>query len=425
MTFQPPSKSLTPRDYQFISLVLVAFIAISFGLVRFNLKFQGRGGDFFVEWAGLHSFVVDKVEPYSWDVASRVQSLVYGRPALLGDQPYILTTPFHLLLLYFPFAIISDPGLARAMFVYALELALAAFLILGMRLSGWNPSALQIIMFLMVGLFNFYSAEAVLDASPVLLLGLVYLGIVVSLEKGLDELAGALIAVSLYYWEVGAPFLLLIILRVVNQRRIRVFAGIGMVTVILLTISFLLYPGWVIPYLRAGMNNFRFLFGYDTFYVFSRLWPAYGRYFSRIFVAFLLVMVVYEWSLAAYADERRYHWAISLALSVTPLLGLRTNLQNLAILLFSLAYIFGIIQDRWKRKGDWLVVIIMLAVLGIPWALTWLSVKGYVFLAREILFLFLPLTCIIGLYWIRWWVHRPPRLWAELVRENKPDLHNE
>ena len=28
MTFQPPSKSLTPRDYQFIALVTIVFLEI-------------------------------------------------------------------------------------------------------------------------------------------------------------------------------------------------------------------------------------------------------------------------------------------------------------------------------------------------------------------------------------------------------------
>jgi hypothetical protein len=35
--------------------------------------------------------------------------------------------------------------------------------------------------------------------------------------------------------------------------------------------------------------------------------------------------------------------------------------------------------------------------------------------AQEIIFLFLPLSTLIGLYWIRWWAIRPPRILSDLV----------
>ena len=50
-----------------------------------------------------------------------------------------------------------------------------------------------------------------MEASPVLLLGLIYAGILFALRAEQDELAGALMAVSLYYWEVGGPFLILVV----------------------------------------------------------------------------------------------------------------------------------------------------------------------------------------------------------------------
>ena len=50
---------------------------------------------------------------------------------------------------------------------------------------------------------------AIQEASPVLILGLLYSGILFTLREDMDELTGALLAFSLYYWEVGAPFLFL------------------------------------------------------------------------------------------------------------------------------------------------------------------------------------------------------------------------
>ncbi|MDO8753127.1 MAG: hypothetical protein Q7J80_04465, partial [Anaerolineales bacterium] len=102
MTFQPPSKSLTPRDYLFIALVVTIVMIVSAALVAVNLTFTGGGGDFYVHWMAGRAFLFDKIDPYTSQIPLRVQELVYAGSAQAGDEPYILDTPFHLLLLYFP-----------------------------------------------------------------------------------------------------------------------------------------------------------------------------------------------------------------------------------------------------------------------------------------------------------------------------------
>ena len=64
MTFQPPSKSLTPRDYQFIALVTILFLAVSAALVYVNLTLT-NGGDFYVNWVASRGFIFERIDPYS------------------------------------------------------------------------------------------------------------------------------------------------------------------------------------------------------------------------------------------------------------------------------------------------------------------------------------------------------------------------
>ena len=56
------------------------------------------------------------------------------------------------------------------------------------------------------------------------------IGLLQQVRAEQDELAGALMAVSLYYWEVGGPFLILVAWWAYRERRRRVFAGLGMIT---------------------------------------------------------------------------------------------------------------------------------------------------------------------------------------------------
>ncbi|MBE0683844.1 MAG: hypothetical protein IH589_18215 [Anaerolineales bacterium] len=415
MTFQPPSKSLTPRDYQFITLVAILFLIVSAALVSANLTLKHGGGDFYVHWVASRGFIFEKTDPYSGQIPARVQELVYGDAAKPGNEPYILDTPFHLLLLYFPFSLLSDPQLARAIYTLILELALFALALLSLRLTDWEVPRYFWILFLLYCVFNFYTFQAILSASPVILLGLAYAGILLALKNDQDELAGALTAVSLYYWEVGGLFLLLISWRAYREGRGRFFAGLGMLTIVLAAISFLLYPNWIIPYLRAGMNNLRADFGFSTHEVFRYFFSAQSNLIAWIFIGSLVIALGYEWSTALTADSRKFYWTACLSLAASPLLGFRTEMEHLAILVIPLAFIFSIVQDRWQRIGNGLAIMILLVGFFAPWAVFFLGLPRLGRTAEEILFLFLPLFTVLGLYWIRWWAIRPPRVWADLA----------
>lgn len=413
MNFQPPSRSLTPRDYQFIALAAILFLAVSAGLVYANLALPKGGGEFFIHWAGARAYFFEQTDPYGDIVPARVQELVYDDAPRAGDEPYILDTPFHLLLLYFPFSLLSDPQLARAMFTLLLELALFALALLSLRLTDWEAPRYFVVLFIVFCVFNFYAIQAVYEASPVLLLGLIYAWILRALRAGQDEIVGALTAVSVYYWEVGLPFLALIAWRCYKEGRVRVLAGFFMLSFLLVAISFLLYANWIIPYLRAGMNNLRADFGFSVRAVFVEIFPSHGGLLGWVFIVVLVVAVVYEMSAAQQADFRRFYWAACLSLAATPLLGFRTEMEHLAVLVIPLALVLAVAHDRWHRAGGGLVILLLFVVFFLPWAGVFFSI-----FSQEVVFLFLPLFTVVGLYWVRWWALRPPKLWADLARQN-------
>jgi len=415
-SFQPPSKSLTPRDYQFIALVIFAFLAICAALVSANLTLKG-GGDFYVQWVGARAFLFDKIDPYSGEIPVRVQQLVYGNSAKAGDEPYILDTPFQILPLYYPFAFLSDPTIARALFTLILELALFALAILSLLLTEWQTPRIFAILFIFFAVFNFYTFQAIYEASPVLMLGLLYIGILFAYRAEMDELAGALMAFSLYYWEVGAPFLILVFLRVYYEKRNRVFAGFFMLSFIMFFVSFLSYPNWIIPFLRATSNNLRADFGFNVRSILLDFFPAQGKALGWILTIGIFLILGYEWSSARSGDFRRFYWASCLSLAAAPLLGFRTEMEHLVVLIIPLALIFAIVHDRWHKFGDGLTALLMLVIFILPWILYLFAVTRFGTIVRELIFLFLPLSTLIGLYWIRWWAIRPPRIFSDFAKQ--------
>jgi hypothetical protein len=418
-SFKPPSKSLSPREIRLLAFAVIGVVVLSAGLAWVNRALGealGGGGEFYTIWIGGRAFLFDKVDPYSGYVPAHVQELVYGKVTGRGDEPYILDVPFYLLLLFFPFSAFSDPALARALFTVLLELALFASIYLSLRLTDWTPARLFTAVFIIVSLLNFYVYQAILDSTPVLLLGLAYGCILLAMQAGRDEWIGALIALTFFYWEVGGPLLLLVLSRILNERRTGVLAGFGMLTFILMTASLLWYPGWIIPFLRATVNNLRADFGFSTSQFFNHIWPGGGTAIAWGLTALLVLVLGLEWSAARGADFRRFYWTACLTLAATPLLGFRTEMENLSVLLLPLAFVFAVAYQRWHRIGHGLVVLLSFLVVGIPWVLDTLGRERFGSFARDLVFIFLPVSTILGLYWIRWWAILKPHTWLDRAR---------
>jgi len=418
MNFQPPSKSLTPRDRLFIALVGLLIIIASVGLYSVNRSLPNGGGEFLHHWVGARSFAFERSDPYSAHVPDTAQKLVYGRMAVSGEEPYILDTPFHLLLLYFPFSLLADPQTARAIYTVILEWALFALVYLSLRLTEWTAPRWFSILFFLAASLNFYTYQSILEASPILLLGLLYAGILLALRNEQDELTGALLALSLYFWEAGLPLLVLVIWYCYKRGYTRVFAGFGMLSFILLVISFLLYPGWLIPYLRAGMNNLRADYGFTIISAFTKLFPAYGIYLGWGILILLIFALGYEWNTVQRADQRRFYWVACLSIAAAPLLGFRTEMDNLSVLIIPLAFFFSVVYDRWRSIANFLIFILLMLIFLVPWTLYLFIPPQFELISQNALFLFFPLFTVLGLYWIRWWAIRPPRVWADAVTRN-------
>ena len=419
MNFQPPSKSLTTRDYIFITVVVLLFIAVSTGLWFANQALPTGGGEFLRHWAGARAFAFQTIDPYSAYVPDVVQKLVYDGKAVSGEDPYILDTPFQLLLLYFPFSLFSDPLIARGVYTLILEWALFALAILSLRLTGWEAPLWFTVLFFLVSVLNFYSFQAITDASPVLILGVFYVGILLALRYEQDEMAGALLALSLYFWEAGLPFLLLIAWLSYKQARARFWAGFFMISTVLLAVSFLLYSNWVIAYLRAGMNALRADFGFSIITVLNSLIPSYGKYIAWGVIILFVIALGYEWNAALFGDERRFYWVACLSIAVAPLLGFRTEFENLSVLIIPLAFLLAVIYDRWSRIGALLTFLLLLLLFFLPWALYLFASTPFQPIANEIIYLLFPVFTVLGLYWIRWWAIRPPRVWADALTRSK------
>ncbi len=419
MSFQEFLKApnrLTPRETGFLILAGIIAVLALYGLAAGNSYLAGKlpdGGEFHLLRIGGRSFLFDRIEPYSGSIPARVQNQVYGRAATPGEDAYILDIPFHLLMLFFPLALFPDATVARAFWMALSEIALAGSIYFIFRLMD------RLIPFIFIGLIaiasfsSYYAYHAFLEGTVTIFLGLAYAGILLSLRAGIDELSGALLVLSAFQWEIGGLFLLFIVLWVFWERRWRVFAGAAMLSFILLALSFFWYPGWVLPFLRAAWNGLRVGSGFSTHEILLRQWPGYGSVLGWVLTVILIVALGYEWQAARGKGFNRFVWVSGLTLALTPLLGQRVEMDQLVPLTFPIIVIIVLARERWQRLGNGVALLLLIFFFATPWLLFTQGLPQGIQLQEELLYLFWPVFAVIGLYWIRWWMLRPPRTWLD------------
>ncbi len=167
----------------------------------------------------------------------------------------MLNDPFYIVLLYTPLALISDFTVARGVWMLLSETALIGIVVLSLRLSEWEPPRWLYIFLVGFALFGYFSLQSLISNSPAIFLTFLYLAILLALRSYSDELAGALLFLVAYQWEVGGLLFLYLLILVLANRRWNVLTGFGMSLFLALVVSLLIYSGWGLPYIRAVLSD--------------------------------------------------------------------------------------------------------------------------------------------------------------------------
>jgi hypothetical protein len=407
-------KWLSIEEIRFLILLLIFILA----LLALNLYLARTlpGGEWlYLRWSGARAFLIEKIEPYGTEISQRVQDAVYGRVATENEYPYVLNDPFHIVLLYAPLALFSDFKLARAIWMLLSEAALVGIILQAINLSEWQPPRWLYILLISLGLFSYFSLQALVSSSTTIFLTFLYLAIILALRAYSDELAGALLFLVAYQWEVGALFFLYILVLVFANRRWGVLTGFGMSLVIALVISFLTYPGWGLPYIRAVLSDW-FRGANINLNSIAAAWFPDSRFSVGAITSIVVGVIVFiEMVSSTQSHFRRIVWTACLSLAATPLLGFAIFPSNHVALIPALILILALVWERWTRQRAFATLLVLgIAVLvpfGIYFRGTLLSDRLY----SDLLSVLPPVATIIALYWMRWWVLHPPRTWSDQI----------
>jgi hypothetical protein len=218
-----------------------------------------------------------------------------------------------------------------------------------------------------------------------------------------------------YQWEVGGLFFLFILVFVFANRRWNVLAGFGMSLFILMIVSFLVNPGWGLPYIRAVLSDWYRGVNLSFGYILSTWFPDSRFSIGGIISIILGIILFLEWLGSVEAHFRRVVWTASLSLAATPLIGFAIFPSNHVVLILPFILILALAWERWRRRRVLSTLLILLLALFIPFGSYLQTVYVYNPFYSELLAVLPPLAAILGLYWMRWWVLRSPRTWIDQV----------
>ena len=415
MAFQDIRKSrkfLTPADLGFICgalILLVGLLALNIYLARIL-----SGGEWlFMRWSGVRGFLFEQVEPYGSTIAQRIQMLVYGRAAFLNEYPFALNDPFYIVLMYTPLAFFSEFAIACGIWMLFSEVALVAIVMLSLNLIEWEPPRWLLVILLGLGLFSYFSINALLSASSTIFLTLIYLSTLVALRSFSDELAGILLLLVAYQWEVGALFFLFILVFVLANRRWGVLAGFGMALILLLVVSYIVKSDWALSYARAVLFDWYRGTEYTFGITLVNIFPYLDLSINRWLVMIGGVILLFEAIRSVYEHTRHVMWAGSLALALNPLLGFAIFSSNHVVLIPAIVLLTALVWERWTKKQIFVIIFIIGLILFSFFGFYLETINNSARLYSDLLRVLPPCVATLGLYWMRWWAVRPPRIWTD------------
>lgn len=399
----------------FIAAVLILALLglLTWGNYRFAAENPG-GNDFLVHWMGTRSLVRDGLDPYSDEVALRIQTAAYGRAAKPGEHQLRVAYPLYSVIVFLPFALVGDFTLARALWMTVLEAALVLLAFLSLRLARWRIGPFLLILLLLFSLLWYHGFRPLINGNAVILVTLGLVGGFLALRAGADELAGVLFAFTTIKPQVVALVLAFVVFWAFVRGRTRV-VGWMVGTVILLSASAaLIIPNWI-------MENLREVIIYPSYNppgtpraAFMEWWPAFGSRLGWALTGAMALLLLVEWWSNRKAEFPAFYWTACLTLAAGQWVGIQTDPGNFIVLFPALVLVLAQLSDRWKTFGRVIVILSLLVLFAGIWAL-FLNTVDYADqpVQSAIMFFPLPAFLLVSLYWVRWWVIAPPTVWYD------------
>lgn len=407
------------RNTLIIILASLLFIPVIFsGLMWLNLRLatiNPQDTHFITYWLGTRSFLFDAESPYSEDVTEQIQQGIYGHPIKAGEHAFTVRYPLYAVLLFAPFALVSDYLVARALWLTGLQVVLIVTAVLAARLVDWKPPLWLFIPSLLFSLLWVHGFLPMIDGNVIIWVAFFLVLTLLSIRAERYEVAGILLALLTFQPLPVLPVIVFIIFWSFSHRQWLLPVFFACILALLTAAGMFVIPDWPVEFLRVLLNSSEYPPPDTLGLVLADWWPGVGLQLGWAIVAFFVVILLSEWWLARHKDFRWFLWTCCLTLVIGQWVGIPTSPVVFTLFILPLMLVFATWEERNSFGSRILAIIILLVMGGGLWSIFWSGRDDYPWpLAPAGLFIPAPLLVLFMLYWIRWWAIRPRRLFEKL-----------
>lgn len=349
-------------------LIILVLTAYTLAIWRLFTERVPGGNDFLTHYGAWEAYFRQGVSPYSDAAALHTQQLIYGRPALPGEDQNRMSYPFYSVLIHGPF-IWLDYELARALYMVLLQVALLVGVGLTLQLASWRPPGWLLLLVVAWSLLDYPQARGII-LGQFAIFGFFSLALTLYwLKTGHEVWAG--VALTLATVKPTLVFLIIPFLLVyaVVQRRWR-FVGSFLGSMVALTLlSFIMLPTWLQEWLLRVERYPEYTVGQSPVWLLThQVWPELGEVGEWVISLVLLVAlgVAWLWGLRR-RTQAEFLWTLGATLVVSNLIVPRSATTNYVLMLVPILWLFASLDQRrpWGRKV--VLAWMLLSFVGMWW----------------------------------------------------------
>ncbi len=396
-------------------LLVVIFIGLLWGNHKFaKFNFSGRG--FLVQWISIRSLVTDLSSPYSNSTTFQIEESIGNQNSLLFENPTAYTSPLYSAIVAFPFALIKDNILSRAIWLTAQLISLLVILLIGLKITGWRPNWYVFLLFSLLMIFSFHIFIPWLDGGLAIWAALFLTLAFLAIRNNWDEIGGVLLALSAIQPQMTILIIIFTLIWAVSKKKNSIIVWFCMTLISLSVVFYFLVPGWVMQYIRLIFNFSDYFTSASLGMLFQDLWPGVGKQLGLGITFLSGIILIVEWYLAVKKDFRWFLWTACLTLVMCQWIGLPIEIGYYSFLLLPFILVSAMLSERWPRGGQWIALLITAVVFVWEWLIVLYSFSNSQPGMQLNLIIPLPVIVFIGLYWVRWWAIKPNRLLMEELK---------
>jgi hypothetical protein len=394
-------------------LILGALIVGGITWVNYLYTTKNPGGeDFFVQYVGTRALIKERLSPYGNGIADRTKEIILQHSSEERESEIRFGYPLYASLFFFPFSLINNFFLARALWMTVLEIALVLNTFIVVNNSEWKPSLLIQGLLLVFSITWYCAVNAVAEGNTAVLVVLFISTSIYLIKNNRDQLAGILLAIATIKPILSFLLLPYVVIWAIYHKRWHLVSWLFGTIVVLCVIGAIFIPNWMIQYTWEVLR-FTAQSNANTLNSIISEWNL-GMNILYI-LAGLGIVLILEWWLGRKNRFERFLWIICLTMVINLWIGIPSDPGDLVMLFPALVLVLSAWSKRWESKKS----IITGSVLAVIFFGLWILIimtsgqKEYWLIRQAIIYILAPGFIIIGLYWIKWWVGKPvSSLWS-------------